>query len=161
MRLAAASICAIGFIAATTASAAASRFGTTGRHVLSSRESTLVSAINRVRAAHVLPALRVDGRLARAARSHSRDMLRRQYFAHGDFGHRMASFRVRGRVFAENLVWGSGVMSADSQVAEWLASPPHRANLLDASLRRIGVAAPIGFFGGFSPATVVTADFAG
>jgi uncharacterized protein YkwD len=88
-------------------------------------------------------------------------MLRRQYFAHGDFARRIATFGVRGRYFAENLVWGSGVMSAQTEVEEWLASPPHRANLLDPRLRRVGVATPLGSFGGYSPATVVTADFAG
>jgi uncharacterized protein YkwD len=147
-------------VAAITASGAASS-PTRGNHVLTSREAALVAQINEVRAEHLLPRFRVDVRLVRAARSHSRDMLRRQYFAHGDFGERIARFGVRGHMFAENLVWGSGVMSPSSDVAEWLASPPHRANLLDPNLRRIGVATPIGSFAGFSPATMVTADFAG
>jgi uncharacterized protein YkwD len=114
-----------------------------------------------VRTIHLLPRLSVDPRLVKAARSHSRDMLRRQYFAHGDFGQRILRFGVRGQMFAENLVWGSGIMSARAEVAQWLASPPHRANLLDPSLRRVGVATPVGSFSGYSPATVVTADFAG
>jgi uncharacterized protein YkwD len=155
-----ASICVLGVVAAITASGAASRPGHVNR-VLTTREAALVAEINVVRSAHQLPRLRVDRRLVRAARSHSRDMLRHQYFAHGDFGTRIAQFGVRGHMFAENLVWGSGVMSASSDVAEWLASPPHRANLLDPNLRRVGVATPIGSFSGFSPATVVTADFAG
>ena len=88
-------------------------------------------------------------------------MLHRQYFAHGDFATRIASFHVRGRFFAENLVWGTGVMPASEEVAAWLSSPPHRANLLDPTLRRVGVATPVGPFAGFAAATVVTADFAG
>jgi uncharacterized protein YkwD len=157
----AAAIFAIGLIAAVTASGAASKPLAAVRSVLTAREAGLVAEINSVRVSHALPKLRVDRRLVRAARAHSRDMLRRQYFAHGDFAGRIASFRVHGRIFAENLVWGSGVMSAGTEVAQWLASPPHRANLLDPRLRRVGVATPIGSFGGFSPATVVTADFAG
>jgi uncharacterized protein YkwD len=157
----AASICAVALVAAVTAPGAASRAASPAKRVLTSREAALVAEINAVRAAHLLPRLRIDTRLVRAARSHSRDMLRRQYFAHGDFGGRISRFGVRGRTFAENLVWGSGIMSADADVAEWLASPPHRANLLDPDLRRVGVATPIGSFSGFSPATVVTADFAG
>jgi uncharacterized protein YkwD len=121
----------------------------------------LVIAINAVRTVHLLPKLSVDFRLTLAARSHSRDMLRHHYFAHGNFGQRMTSFHVRGSLFAENLVWSSGVMSANGAVAQWLASPPHRLNLLDPQLRRIGVAAPLGAFGGFSTATMITADFAG
>ncbi|HWH55512.1 MAG TPA: CAP domain-containing protein [Gaiellaceae bacterium] len=132
-----------------------------GALALTPRETALIVAINAVRTVHLLPTLRIDRRLVRAARSHSRDMLRRHYFAHGDFGRRMKNFRVRGSLFAENLVWGSGVMSANSAVAQWLASPPHRVNLLDRNLRRIGVATPLGSFDGFSTATVITADFAG
>ena len=52
-------------------------------------------------------------------------------------------------------------MSANAAVAQWLASPPHRQNLLDPRLRRVGVATPLGSFGGVSTATMITADFAG
>ena len=160
MRGGTASIVVVALLAGVTASGAASRPGHANR-LLTAREAALVAEINSVRATHLLPRLHVDPRLVRAARSHSRDMLRRQYFAHGDFGRRILRFGVRGHMFAENLVWGSGIMSASTDVAEWLASPPHRANLLDPNLRRVGVATPIGSFSGFSPATVVTADFAG
>jgi uncharacterized protein YkwD len=88
-------------------------------------------------------------------------MLRRHYFAHGDLGARMWQFRCRGRLFAENLDWGSGLVSANTAVADWLASPPHRGNLLDPTLRRVGVAAALGPFGGYSKSTMITADFAG
>jgi uncharacterized protein YkwD len=110
---------------------------------------------------HHLPGLQVDLRLAQAARAHSIDMMRRGYFAHGNLGARMARFHVRGSLFEENLVWSSGILGAQGAVADWLASPPHRAALLDPKLRRIGVAAPVGPFDGYATATVVTADFAG
>jgi uncharacterized protein YkwD len=151
----------VALFAAIAVPGAASRPGSSSRLTLSQRESALVVAINAVRTVHLLPTLRVDFRLQRAARSHSRDMLRHHYFAHGNFGRRMNVFRVRGSLFAENLVWGSGLMSANAAVAEWLASPPHRANLLDPQLRRLGVATPLGPFGGFQTATMITADFAG
>jgi uncharacterized protein YkwD len=125
------------------------------------RNAALIAAVNTVRTAHLLPQLQADANLSRAARSHSRDMLAHDYFAHGNFAVRMSRFGVRGRVFAENLAWGSGVMSANATVDRWLASPPHRTVLLDPSLRRIGVATPVGAFGGFARATLVTADFAG
>jgi uncharacterized protein YkwD len=73
----------------------------------------------------------------------------------------MALFHVRGTRFAENLVWSSGIMSGNEAVAQWLTSPPHRQNLLDPILRRVGVATPVGAFDGFSTATMITADFAG
>jgi uncharacterized protein YkwD len=155
------SVCVVALIAAVAAPGVASRPATKQRLVVTERETALVITINSVRRLHLLPRLRIDRRLVRAARSHSRDMLRNQYFAHGDFGRRMRSFHVRGRRFAENIVWSSGVMSANEAVAAWLESPPHRANLLDPRLRRIGVATPVGAFDGYSPATVITADFAG
>lgn len=161
MRGAAAALCAAALVALVTATGTASGAAETSAPLLSAREAALVAEMNAVRAARLLPKLRVDGRLVRAARSHSRDMLRRQYFAHGAFGERMVRFRVRGRMFAENLVWGSGVMPPSVQVAEWLASPHHRENLLNPSLLRVGVATPVGSFAGYSPATMVTADFAG
>ena len=125
------------------------------------RNTALIAAVNTVRTGHLLPQLQVDANLFRAARSHSRDMLVHDYFAHGNFAVRMSRFGVRGRVFAENLAWGTGVMSANATVAHWLASPPHRTVLLDPSLRRIGVATPVGAFGGVTRAPLVTADFAG
>jgi uncharacterized protein YkwD len=45
----------------------------------------------------------------------------------------------RARVAAENLA--SGNISADRVVAAWMASPGHRANILDGRLTRVGVAA--------------------
>src|SRR3954469_21229849 len=125
------------------------------------RDTALIAAVNSVRSLPLLPKLRVDANLSRAARSHSRDMLLRDYFAHGNFTVRMSRFGVSGHVFAENLAWGTGVMSANTTIAHWLASPPHRTILLDPALRRIGVATPIGAFGGFARTTMVTADFAG
>ena len=128
---------------------------------LTGGENALLAAINATRRAHGLVALRIDPRLELAARAHSNDMLRHDYFAHGDFGGRMLRFGVRGRLMAENLAWGTGTLAALTAVAWWMASPPHRANLLRRDLRRVGLAAPVGAFAGYPRATVVTADFAG
>jgi uncharacterized protein YkwD len=128
---------------------------------LTARDNSLIAALNAERALQLLPKLRFDYRLARAARAHSLDMLRHDYFAHGNFSGRMVLFHVRGAMFAENLAWGTGVMLAGSVLAHWISSPMHRAILLDPHLHRIGVATPIGAFDGYSRTTMVTADFAG
>jgi len=129
---------------------------------LTSAESSLLQAVNQARAAHGLGLVRLDASLERAARSHSADMLRRDYFAHGAFTSRLLSFRARGPVLGENLAWGTGsYAAAASIVAAWLASPEHRANLLRPGFTRIGIAAPQGAFLGNGGAVVVTADFAG
>ena len=160
MRRGALSVCVLVLFAVLAAPQATARRLTGSIAASTARESALVAAVNSVRTLHLLPKLRVDLRLTRAARFHSRDMLLRDYFAHGDLLARMARFHVRGHLFEENLAYSSGVMSARTAVADWLASPEHRTILLDPTLRRIGVATPIGAFGGFARATVVTADFA-
>jgi len=129
---------------------------------LTRNEADLLSVVNTVRLSHGLVPLGVDWKLVRAARSHSLDMLEHGYFGHGAFANRMRRFRVRGMVVGENLAWGSGRLgTALAIVHAWLASPEHRANLLRPGYRRIGLAAPVGRFGGVGGAHVVTADFAG
>jgi uncharacterized protein YkwD len=140
---------------------AKARLLTRSREASTTRDKVLVAAINSVRTQHLLPRLRIDFRLSLAARSHSLDMLRRDYFGHGNFSARISRFQVRGRFFAENLDWSSGVIPASAIVADWLASAPHRAIMLDPSLRRIGVATPVGAFGTMRTASLITADFAG
>ena len=116
--------------------------------------------MNEIRTSHGLRPLRPDSRLTRAARAHSLDMIRRQYFAHGALGPRLRRFKVRGYV-AENLAWGVGSLAgARSIVSSWMASPPHRATLLRPAFRRVGIGAVVGPFAGYARARVVTADFA-
>jgi uncharacterized protein YkwD len=125
-------------------------------------ESSLLSEMNRVRAAHGLGRLSADTRLTRAAYSHSREMIGSNVFAHGAFGSRMAQFNVTGRLAGENLAWGTGARgTARGIVSAWLASPGHRANLLRPSFTRVGVSDLVGSFRGYRGAHVVTADFAG
>jgi uncharacterized protein YkwD len=133
-----------------------------GATVGSSTVTSLLGAVNHTRTARGLPPLRIDTRLVRAARSHSLEMLRGNYFAHGDFHGRMVAFDVQGPTAGENLAWGNGsYASPASIVAEWLASPEHRANLLRPGWTRIGIGLARGAFLGNGAATIVTADFAG
>jgi uncharacterized protein YkwD len=125
-------------------------------------EASLLHEMNRVRAAHGLRPLVVDPRLDRAADAHTQEMLRSNVFAHGAFASRLLQFDVIARTAGENLAWGTGTQgSARALVAAWLASPPHRANLLAPSFRRAGIGELVGGFQGFAGARVVTADFAG
>jgi uncharacterized protein YkwD len=125
-------------------------------------EASLLREMNRVRASYALGTLHSDATLQRAARAHSSAMLRTGIFTHGDFAPRMRRFGVRSSYAGENLAWGIGASaSARAIVAEWLASPAHRANLLRPGFRRIGVGRVVGTFAGYAGAAVVTADFAG
>jgi uncharacterized protein YkwD len=81
--------------------------------------------MNSVRKSHGLPALRIDFHLVRAARGHSADMMRRQYFAHGSVVGRVGAAGARGPIFGEDLAWSQGI-TATWVVNAWLASPGHR-----------------------------------
>jgi uncharacterized protein YkwD len=129
---------------------------------LSRSETSLLNAINRVRAQHHLQPLHEDGRLERAARFHSREMLASGAFTHGAFASRMVRFNVGGRLAGENIAWGTGSYGTPQGIlTAWLRSPPHRENLLRPTFRRIGIGDLVGAFRGYHGAHVVTADFAG
>ena len=127
---------------------------------LTASEVSLLTTMNSVRKSHGLPALRVDSHLVRAARGHSADMMRRQYFAHGSLAGRVVATGAHGPLFGEDLAWAQGI-TAWWVVNHWLASPPHRAILLRAGFRRVGIGYSFGTFIGHGGAGVVTADFAG
>jgi uncharacterized protein YkwD len=127
---------------------------------LSSSEASLLQTMNAVRSSNHLAPLRLDVRLLRAARSHSADMMSRQYFAHGAVAGRAVAQGARGPVFGEDLAWATG-LTAKWVVVHWLASPSHRAVLLRPGFRRVGIGISFGTFAGHGGAGVVTADFAG
>ena len=125
-------------------------------------ERTLLAAVNDLRAARGLGALRADRALTRAAESHSRRLLARDVLSHGAFASRLAGFGARGPAFGENLAWAVGPsLTSWTIVNAWLASPGHRANLLRPGWRRLGIGVAVGTFAGYRGATVFTADFAG
>jgi uncharacterized protein YkwD len=125
-------------------------------------EAALLRVMNSARAAHGLQPLRLDERLVRTSRSHSRTMLRAQTLFHGAFTARIRRAGVHAPTVGENLAWGSGGLSAARVIVDmWLASPAHRANLLRPGFRTVGVGAVRGSFDGYAGALVVTTDFAG
>jgi uncharacterized protein YkwD len=127
---------------------------------LTSSEASLLTTMNSIRTSHGLPALRVDFHLVRAARGHSADMMRRQYFGHGSVLGRAVASGASGPLFGEDLAWAQGI-TATWVVTHWLASPSHRAILLRPGFRRVGIGYAFGTFIGHGGAGVVTADFAG
>ena len=130
--------------------------------LLSDREQALVERINDVRGEYGLSPLRADPKLTRAARAHSKMMLEQDVFTHGAFADRVRSFGVRFPLLAENIAWGNGPFGTPGSIVKaWMESPPHRANLLHPRFRVVGVGTPVGTFGGYPGAAVVTADFGG
>jgi uncharacterized protein YkwD len=135
-------------------------------------QAALLTQINSFRASHGLTRLRVSPALTTAAKGHSTQMARLGYFSHNSAGGASFSRRVaqfypargfRSWSVGENLVWGGPDIGAVRAFRLWLSSPPHRANLLTARWREIGLGAvhstsAPGVYGG-RPATIVTADF--
>jgi uncharacterized protein YkwD len=88
------------------------------------------------------PALVPNRALSRAASGHAADMARRNYFGHTSLNGATSLRRIRWagyrpRRFAENIAAGQG--TPEDVVRVWMDSPGHRANILDCSLREIGV----------------------
>jgi uncharacterized protein YkwD len=135
-------------------------------------ESSLVDQVNLLRRAHDLVELKPSHGLFSAAREHDDQMIRFGYFGHSSpngspFWRRVAAHyppeRPHRWAVGENLLSASPGVSPRRALAAWLASPEHRAILLNPAWREIGlvvqhVGSAPGVFGG-EPTTVITADF--
>jgi uncharacterized protein YkwD len=140
----------------------ASSPGTIRLPSLTPREQNLLRAINEARAAHGAVPLRIEIRLQRAARAHSRAMVQSGDFAHGDWYGRLRRHGVRGSVLGETLAWGIGSKgTAAAIVSMWLTSPGHRTTMLRPGFRLVGIGVAVGPMAGFRNANVATADFSG
>jgi uncharacterized protein YkwD len=105
--------------------------------------------VNHERAKRGLRPLRLNKRLSRASLRHSRSMVRKHYFDHGNFVARIVNVRYVTRrqnwALAENLAWGTGSLSTPAQtVRAWMHSPGHRQNILNPRFRDIGIGIAIG-----------------
>ncbi len=108
--------------------------------------SATLCLVNRERAANGEGALQPNAQLQQAAQGHSEDMVDRDYFEHvspgGDTP--LSRMRAAGYIYSsqvgyevgENIGWGTlWLATPDAIVAAWMASPGHRANILDAHFR--------------------------
>jgi uncharacterized protein YkwD len=135
-------------------------------------EGSVIAQVNAVRRRHGLVPLRLSAALAATAAEHAREMGARGYFAHPSADGSPFWKRVE-RLYpprpgqswgvGENLVWASPDIDGARALELWLASPEHRANVLDPRWRELGVAAvhvlaAQGPYGGLD-VTIVTADF--
>jgi uncharacterized protein YkwD len=106
-------------------------------------ESQLIVDVNRYRETQGLPLVAVDRLLARAALLHARDMAQRKFFGHTSpdgksLPDRLDSVGFRWTVAAENIAFDEDAPHANAAL---LQSAPHRANILDPRVQKIGVAA--------------------
>ena len=127
--------------------------------------------VNSERARRGLAPLRLNRRLSQAAGSHAADMDRRNYFSHDSLGGGSFVDRIRRTGYldgarswtvGENLAWGSQGRSAPRVITQmWMKSPGHRANILNASFREIGIGVAYGapVAGGDAPAAIYATEF--
>jgi uncharacterized protein YkwD len=164
--LAAAAFVAAGLLVHSGVSHAAVRSG-----ARRAEAPALLEAMDRFRVQHGLSSLRPSDALERAAMAHDLDMIRFGFFGHsshggGSFWRRVERWyppRSQRWTVGENLLAASPDISAASTFSHWLASPEHRAVLLDPNWVSVGIAVvhvahAAGIYGG-QPTTLVTADF--
>ncbi len=121
---------------------------------LDAAAGAVVCLVNAHRASHGRRGLTASADLAQAAGRHSRDMVRRAFFAHVTPTGRGPDARIRQSGYmhdaldwsvGEDLGWGTASLSSpDAIVAAWIASPPHERVLLDPGFRQVGVGIAVG-----------------
>jgi uncharacterized protein YkwD len=163
----------VGVIAAAALAVPAAAAAPQRTHVaLTPLESSVLVDINAFRRAHHLKPLKPNVKLGAAAMQHTQEMAADGYFAHeshdgGLFWKRIETFYASSPwhywSVGENLLWSSPDVSASKALQMWLASPEHRANLMNPRWREIGVAAvheaaAPGVYNGLD-VTIVTTDF--
>jgi uncharacterized protein YkwD len=129
-----------------------------------SLERKVIRLVNTVRVRHHLPRLLTSRRLAHVARLHSADMVSRGLLSHVSSDGTDMFDRVRrhfpARCAGETVAAVHGRRGlAGTVVRLWMASPAHRAVVLDSAFRRLGVGGRRGMLKS-SRATYVTANFA-
>ncbi len=130
---------------------------------VSNEETALLEQVNRERAKAGQQPLKLSARLAVVARDHSYDMAIRNYFSHnspdgGGPADRIRSVglayeRIAENIYMEDFPDLSGM--PERAVKAWLASPPHRENMLSPAFRETG----IGVARSSDGKTYVTQDF--
>lgn len=102
----------------------------------------VVELTNKERAKAGCPALQPNQKLNRAAQKHSNDMMQNGFMEHtgsdgSSVGDRVKEVGYSYRRIAENIA--RGYRSAEDVMEGWMSSSGHRANILNCSLKEIGV----------------------
>jgi len=138
------------------------------------RDATLC-LVNRQRMIRGERPLALNARLQRTAQGHTRDMAFRDYFehSHGPGDTLLRRMRAAGYIYSsrigyevgENIGWGTlWLATPRAMVAAWMASPDHRANILDPRFRdtAVGVSAhPPAKLARGQTGAIYTQDFGG
>lgn len=106
-----------------------------------SAESEVIRLTNQERARRGCHAVRHEPKLSTAARWHSQDMARKNFFSHtGSDGSTFATRAKRAgynHAMSENIAKGYG--TAAEVMKGWMGSTPHRQAILDCAAKAVGV----------------------
>jgi uncharacterized protein YkwD len=130
------------------------------------QEQTMVCMHNWARAQRGLQPLQTEGQLQRSSRKKALDISRCQQFSH-EACHRNAFYWIRRVGFetghygaGENLAFGQGGMATvRNTMSAWLNSNVHRADLLTASWKYVGISVLDGRFRGRPGVAIWVAHF--
>lgn len=105
-------------------------------------EAEVIRLVNDIRKQNGLTPLTANWELSRVARYKSQDMVDNRYFAHNSptYGtpfEMMRAFGLSFRTAGENIAYGYA--TPQKVVDGWMNSSGHRANILNASYKQIGV----------------------
>lgn len=137
-----------------------------GSITLRAKEKRTLALHNKARTDRGLKPLCVNAKLTRAARSHSREMIEKDYFSHNSYNGESAGIRLSRRfgydwsVCGENIAGGYGTSGEPDPIFKlWMNDPPHKANILDGRFRQVGVGTHTGNYKGKDGYTMYTVDF--
>ena len=112
------------------------------RAVTATTTYDVINATNRMRRGHGLANLTRSAALSSAAQRHANEMAARRTMTHtgadgSNAGQRITREGFYWRIWGENVA--AGQTSAEQVVQNWMASPGHRANILNWRFQYIGI----------------------
>lgn len=113
-------------------------------------DTATLCLMNEIRATYGLRPLRRNAALASIATGQASDMVRGDYFGDDSLSGQTPLARIMASSYvlpqpmrmltAQNIGWGTGPNATPTGiVGAWMASPPHRAIILDGAYRDVGV----------------------
>ncbi len=141
-----------------------------GTFELNAYEKRVLEFHNRSRVKRGLKALCVNVALTKAARSHSREMLEKDYASHNSFNGETIKERLRRFgytssgysyfLIGENIAWGCGSRGSPDYIFKWwMNSKYHKSNILNKNFRDVGIGVRRGTFKTCKRAATYTVDF--
>lgn len=122
----------------------------TALFTLTTNEQRVIQLINAQRTRRGLVPVSANLSLMKAARAHSAEMAARHYFSHSsyngeDYAARLSRYGYTRAGYTswavgENIAWGQGILGTPEGIVDmWMHSAGHRAVILTARFRDVGV----------------------